>query len=484
MGIGIYAVARLTRHFTIETKQAKSDKKYILDINLSGLDSEQPKVDGEERYVAGYARLRTLSGQNLNDHGTTIILRDILPEARGVLSSADRWQARDEGVLPLNELKFHIGRAIGQPRFPSVPWSEKQSPLAKFKRLVDVLATKAEGSESSPSLDQTLDYYLAMVWRISLSAPLKYVEEHPFQLTNQSDVDFYSLSGNATPDLIRLKQGETIGKRLDVHVPHDAHPFKIFIDELELKRPVLFRQFTRTALQLIERPKMFIGKYPDEGESDSLSLTAYFYWSYETVPKENNGIMVRIAGASGTLFDPKFLGFRTSESVRLRQVSSEAFIEQGLENALNVDRESFVETDESVRELQRWVHRCMTRIFSRLKADQRAAAAEKRALEDSQIVQRVEGSAAKQWSEKRRGSAPTVIVSSKRSAPPGLPANSIFIGGIESGRRGGVERETVFASRLRAITVILDSFKVLDNLSDEERSDLLNAIAAVLERDD
>jgi hypothetical protein len=491
MGIGLYSVARLTRHFTVETKQEKDSHRVVIDINLTGLDPESPPAEGAERYVAGYARVtrERVHSAEVKRSYTRVRLHDIDPEARRILQSVDRWEDfyAKASHRRVGELRYHVGR-LEPPMQPNLPWPGNAKTGDKFLYLVNALSEKVEASASSPSLRQTLDYYLDMLWRISLSAPLQYVERHPFSLTAKNDVDFYSLEGDGTPEPLNLSDGETIGHRLGVAEPASPGNFHVVVDGVELKRPVVFRGFTRDERMLQGKPKMFIGRFASEVDGANLSGTAYFFWSYETKPKENNGILVRLSGASGTLFDPAFLDFRTTELVRLRQVSSEVFTATGLENALNVDRESFVDSDSDYRALQRWVHRSMTRIFSRLKADQRALAAERKAHQQAEAAREAEDRARAAW-KKRKGSAhknpPRVIVSSRSARPADADENTIFIGGVTGDtrvkRRGGVEREAVFSAQLRAIVYILDSWGLLEALDDAERSGLVNELATIID---
>ena len=488
MGIGLYSVARLTRHFSIETKQANSPYRILLDINLTGLDPENLPEEGAERYVAGYAKVsRERAHPSEKKHYTRITLHEILPETRRILQSVDRWQNFHAKAVhrTKGELKYHIGR-LDPKMEPNLPWAKSQKPATKFLSFVNALSTPDESAPSSASLDQTLDYYLAMMWRISLSAPLRYVEKNPFALTADDGVDFYSLGGDATPELVALSPGETIGDRLDVHEKGSSPtPFKVLIDDVELRRPVIFRGFVPEERKLIARPKMFIGEFASDAEGANLSGTGYFFWSYDIAPKENNGVLVRVAGASGTLFEPKFLDYRTAENLRLRQVSSEVFVDTGLENALNVDRESFVDSDPNYRALQRWAHRSMTRLFSRLKTDQKSASAERKAHEEAQEARRAEQQAEKIWSARRgtqKKKPPRVLVTSKSEAPKDTAANTIFIGGIASEKRGGIEREEVFSARLRSVVLVLDGWGLLDGLSDAERSGLVADLAKVLDR--
>jgi hypothetical protein len=495
MGIGLYSVARLTRHFTVATKRKGDMHRFVLDIELSGLDAAKLDEDEQpEKFVAGYAKLtrEAIAPSQRKESGTTITLLDVLPEARRIMQSVDRWEAyyAQAERTTKGTLNYHIGRPkVGDhaPMPADVPWKPNQTPLQKFKTLVERLSTPDEASEKSPSIDQTLDYYLAMLWKISLSAPLRYVERHPYSLTRDDGIDFYSLEGDATPELVDLRPGESIGARMNVSEGGAPPiPLTLMVDGLELRRPVVFRPFEPGGRKLLlDRPKMFIGKFGSVREGADIVGNGYFFWSYDVIPKENNGMMARIAGASGTLFDKQFLDFRTSESVRLRQVSAEAFVERGLENALNIDRESFVETDPNVKALQRWAHRSMTRLFSRLKADQKLASAEKKRQTQADAAKAAEAAADEIWKRKRgsrRGSPPTVVVSSRRNAPGDAPSGSIFIGGIPSERKGGVEKELVFSARLRAVVKVLDGYGLFDDLTASERNALITDISLVIER--
>ena len=60
------------------------------------------------------------------------------------------------------------------------------------------------------------------------------------------------------------------------------------------------------------------------------------------VPKENNGVLVRINGVSGALFGDTFMKYQVSEQTRLRQITAEIFVSKGLDAALNIDRESLI----------------------------------------------------------------------------------------------------------------------------------------------
>jgi hypothetical protein len=90
---------------------------------------------------------------------------------------------------------------------------------------------------------------------------------------------------------------------------------------------------------------LFVGRYaPNLEKVDSrmrggnFGLEAYLFWNGKVVPKENNGVLIRIRGTSGALFDQTFFKYQVSELNRLKQITSELFIQRGLDAALNIDR--------------------------------------------------------------------------------------------------------------------------------------------------
>ena len=98
-----------------------------------------------------------------------------------------------------------------------------------------------------------------------------------------------------------------------------------------------------------------------------LSFEAYLYWNSRIIPKETVGVLVRICGASGTLFDPTFLNYKVSEQTRLRQITAEIFVHEGLDSAVNIDRESFNYSHPHFLFIQKWLHRALRLLANRLK---------------------------------------------------------------------------------------------------------------------
>ena len=101
-------------------------------------------------------------------------------------------------------------------------------------------------STSNPSIEETFDYYLQMLWTLALSAPLDYVTKHPFDLGSKDGIQFFSLSnvlkGQAT-ELKLTTTKKTVRSALGLTDPSPpTNPFTVHIDGVQLLRPVRFTE--------------------------------------------------------------------------------------------------------------------------------------------------------------------------------------------------------------------------------------------------
>src|SRR5262249_54489135 len=148
----------------------------------------------------------------------------------------------------------------------------------------------------------------------------------------------------------------------------------VIVDGTRLFRPIIFRGYPKTK-RTLQRPVVFVGRYhPNMKKVDAkqsagdLAFSGYFYWTPRVIPKDHSGILVRINGASGTLFDSTFLKYQVAESRRLRQIIAEVFVDEGLDSALNIDRESFNTAHPHYQLLVSWVHNALRQAANKLKS--------------------------------------------------------------------------------------------------------------------
>jgi len=73
-------------------------------------------------------------------------------------------------------------------------------------------------------------------------------------------------------------------------------------------------------------------------------------------PKEYQGILVRLRNIAIGQYDPNFLVYPQAEGPRFSMVSSEIFVEEGLDDSLKVDRDGFNTLDPQYIRLQAYIH--------------------------------------------------------------------------------------------------------------------------------
>lgn len=383
MGIGLFSVAQLTRHFQIITKTQGANFRTVADITLN----IQTEADSGESFDAGHVRIWAEPAADKNSHGTEILLLDLRKTTRDELASQERWerldvQKKENGEVTVVAPKYHIGRVSKSDpdvleELPHLPWEEFDSPRERFQKLVQAVFNEVGTTQTNPSLDVIFDKYLQLLWTLSLAAPIDYVEAHPFDLKTSEKLKVFELSNEPKGQAveIKVKKNETIrdGLKLRSPIRKTGDKFSVVIDGVELFRPLRFSNLPSTG-NAIDTPLLFVGKYnpnleklPDSLSGGELSFEAYLLWAPLIVPTQHRGVIVRMGNAAGTAFDPHFMGYQISEQVRLRQLTAEIFVNQGLDNAVNIDRESFNFAHPHYQLIVKWLHSAIKQFTNKQK---------------------------------------------------------------------------------------------------------------------
>jgi hypothetical protein len=505
IGIGLFSVAQLTQHFQVITKRRGDPYRTTAEIVLKTHTEEMLAAEAEESvFETGDVTIISEPASDIDTQGTEIILMDLRPQARELLQSHERWVVLDkakaadtEGTPPVPP-SFHIGRlkpgTDGKDDVflsaPKLPWAAEDSPDERFRKLYNEVRQEIRTRKATPNIQESLDEYLGMIWLLSLAVPVPYINRHPFELTSNDGIGFYQLTGRGTEE-VTLTLGETIGERLGLQSTADPMGgFRVLVDDVQLLRPVSF-DGTLHGNSEIGRPLMFFGKVqsglgdvPPEIGGGSLSFEAYIYWNQKITPKENNGCLVRINNSSGVLFDKSFLDYQVSELTRLKQIMSEVFITDGLDSALNIDRESFNYSHPHYQYLQKWVHFAVRQATNRLKGLNKELLDRRRAVDADKQASVLSDHVNQVWVQ-RRGSAespPEVRIISDTQRELALAAREqgvlVFHEAVVAPEGLGHEAE-IYTSRLAALVQVLSAYGVLEDLSYADQEKLIADIARV-----
>jgi len=492
IGIGLFAVAQLTQHFQIVTK-AKGERfrTWATVVLRTHNESRLKDNPADTEFEAGRVKISSeeVPDSELDAHGTTIILHELRPEIRRLLQSAGIWQAQAElgptGEPILPPPIYHIGCQLDEKRrLPqldaNLPWQDDQSALDRFRALVRAAAETDKGSKRAPSLEQ-FDEYLQSIWKLSLALPLSYIGGHPFDIQGDAGVLFLDVPpGNRRPEALEIDPGKTIRDRLGLvsGKTDTAGVFDVLFDGVLLRRPIELPTALITPSR-VGSPVMMVGAesapFPDtalDRAGGPLRFEAYLYWNSKISPKDIQGSLIRVREASGTLFDQRFLDYQVSEQNRLRQITAEIFVLEGLDGAINIDRESFNYSHPHYIYIQKWLHRALRLLVNRLKFVASEDLGRERQEDRQRTEQATLTSAYSVWTARRGEEAdPPLPISS----PTELPT-TVADATINWTKRP--EKEDI--SLATAMSVVLEAYGVLSDLRADERADLINDLIQVM----
>lgn len=182
---------------------------------------------------------------------------------------------------------------------------------------------------------QELGDYWRLLWELSACCPIPYV------------------SGSALPNGLVIEDQ----KRLE------GYDFKVIIDGIELSKPVNLKNNPGgyTTKRIESQPLKIYGV--------DLNFHGYILVQegLQLKPDELRGVLIRIKDVAVGYYDQSMLDYRSNEGPRSRWLTGEIFVEAGLEDALNIDRDSFNRFHPEFRAIQDYVHKLLRRdIFPRV----------------------------------------------------------------------------------------------------------------------
>lgn len=518
IGIGLFSVSQLTHTFQIITKVKGDGHRTVATVALRQYADEEltPAQGGDKKFESGKVNIWREKAADIESHGTTIILTSIRPQARDTLRSREIWSAIEQNESqPASEERqaiepprFHIGRvdATGQilkktaGKVWALPWEKGDPPADAFRKLVQSVWDEVEQSTPNPQLDRIFDYYLRMVWQLSLAVPLPYVEGHLFDMDLEGWADAFMLSNQpikGSAQRLQLPGGTSLRKTAGLHDPVGLiGEFDVFFDDLKLFRPIKFKGLPATN-NALKSPLAFIGKcreefikLPPELSGGPLAFEAYLFWTPKVAPTEHQGSLIRIHGSSGTLFDPTFMRYQVSELTRLRQITCEIFVSEGLDSALNIDRESFNNAHPHTVYITKWLHSALRQLASaqkRLASEVREQTRDESKDAAVSEIQRVANDLWRQETDDPGGSPPAIELSTTGSKSAGtgeayVYSRSAVVPVRERSRTSKAKaQDAILEEKLKAIAQVLASFGLLDSVPKRKQEKLLKAIYEILD---
>lgn len=353
-GIGFLAAAHISHDIWVTSFKKDESEGLRAHINLKPYFLYQDKIETFDEFKYGTVQYGAVqrgkpgSGANTDfgrPSGTTI-------ELRGVREGPFYKVLMREGERCIT----FPGRGYRE----KVPGSRMAELVEKCQRNPHVLYTdRLTGREQ-------------LVWNIGMTAPVRYLDGGPIR------------AGHVTPE---------IQPTLDeLRKFNEGLQFQVWIDGIEVRKPILLPTHRpgRSPPPDPDLPRdILVSLVNVEGKSArgrSVKARGYlFYQPYRIVPAELRGLYPRMGGVGiGYTFENRFLSYLKAESPILRvQVSGELYVEEGLGDALNLDRSGFMELSPEYEYLASEAGNQVTEFFRQAKQARaaRASAEAKKAHE-------------------------------------------------------------------------------------------------------
>ena len=280
IGIGILAMSQISKRFVIISSQEGDDFRIEAEVNIE--EFETPDAARKNLGTGSIGRYRIYQIPESPESHYTIV-------------------ATPAGSEVLRE-------NLGSGQSPRSHFVSRSYQADNFRQFVERVSNVKQRAN--------LNDYEVFLWELASLCPVPYFEDGP----------------------IRGWDGwDEIKERLE------SFQFKVTVDGYELRKPVLLPT-TSDLISLGTDYKV----YPFDLESSTLGELKFqgyvFHQRRQISPPELQGILIRIRHVGITGYESDMLKYPRNLGPMLGGMSGEVYVERGLEDALNIDRNSFNET--------------------------------------------------------------------------------------------------------------------------------------------
>ncbi len=280
IGIGILAMSQISKRFVIISSQEGADFRIEAEVNIEDFESVEAARTNLGTGTIGRYTIHRVPA-SAHEHYTIV--------------------ATPAGSAMLEQY-------LGQGQSVRDQFVSREYGAEDFRLFVERISKE----KRSPTLNE----YDMFLWELASLAPVPYFEDGP----------------------VRGWEGwDHIKRRLN------DFNFKVVVDGYELRKPLLLP----TAEDLLDEGGDF-KVYPFTHDADremGLKFEGYvFHQRRQIIPSELQGVLLRIRNVGITGYESDLLGYPRNLGPMRSAMSGEIYIEKGLEEALNIDRNSFNET--------------------------------------------------------------------------------------------------------------------------------------------
>lgn len=348
-GIGLLAVGQLAGQMRVTSKKKGENVGFIATLDFDQF--ERKLVEGVERaIIRDESELekedaeRPIKAANSDPAGGPEDKK--FPIGNCKIKDA-KFNEKDRAAhftkIELTQIRPEVkDKLAGKLRDRNETAIKKQRYFAQFEDILELIR------ESEGDVRQGQYPYERLCWELAVYCPLVY-----------PDVGLFSANKPLQPF------SEIAG----------GYSFSLVVDGMKLRKP--FDKSFFVAGGPVNKVWSWLSEtYSKNGKDHKVS--AYLIHKGRIRPKSMQGVLIRESGVAVGLYDATYMEYPFNEGHKFNQLSGEIFAE-GLSGALNIDRNSFNETDDRYLSLSSWLHEKLQKeVFPAIKKLQKLPGSSKR----------------------------------------------------------------------------------------------------------
>ena len=384
----------------------REELKLRLKLALEADEVRQNKGFGMENGHLGYCTFIADLPALPYTQGTLVILLGIRPEIKQALMDTG-------GLFPA-----HLEQQNGAD-MPYHDWDEYLSQIHwSWRDICDKLQAETDGLTY-----EALPGYHQFLYELALMSPVPYFPDGPISIQPE-------ILGQKKEDLKRFN-------------------FSLRVDNRLLYKPTLLPSGRLTSQDGLKIGDDYLIRqiqfYDVLTDGSYLRYHGYLYWQKaENTPTPLHGIQIYICNVGIGLYDETLLNYSKIErNSRTGQISGEIYVEEGLEQALNVDRLRFHETDPHYVTLQQHIWEEIGIIL------QTAALADKRRkqLESATSLKQHVATLEQLLSAATNGKMALAVASDQTAQPMAINDKKLVFN-LESNKWNGTQSERLLSQKI------------------------------------
>lgn len=332
LGIGILAIAQICRSFTIISHHEKTKTAFRGRMIFRTDVDEVAKMESKENYEIGTWILEEEMDYEEANRGVLVFTQDL----------------RQSFIKRFKESEV-------------IKKNEKNNSSLEFKHLL------SQFYENNFKMVKELGPYFELIWELCNLLPVTYYNGTPIRNNFLKSIQKHNFSSSTLVnkdgiDFIAKKQSELL-----------SYDFNVVFDDIKLFRPIQLPYPIHNRNNELQESQIFYLEYDKIVRKRRLKFYGYIIAQEMAIkPRDLKGIQIRIKNVGIGSHDPTLLKYDKIESPRDNWISGEIYVEEGLESALNIDRDSFNENDEHYYILRSQLHSFLGElVFPTISSNQR-----------------------------------------------------------------------------------------------------------------